>query len=286
MIILYFSSSCVKAPEDHDNKNNSTNSVEHECNRSVYGRVAYLDKLPEYLCIPQGYIVDYFVLDGDINNDGMTDFIALKYNKKEDDQNDGDTTFYNFYYRNQSTERFELINTFSNLVPPYISNYSWEYLSKNDIAASIYDNYPLRMFNKNLSFEIEGNLIRLAYKYNLSFGKSFIFEYHPFDSDWVLKDVEYFMGELPETWWSNEDFYYPLMDGKKTLFSFQPRHNISLKDFSLIEAFRFSEEEDFYIYQEYHLQLTDSVKSTNRSIVEFEFASPNKNFEPPSDWKY
>lgn len=122
-----------------------------------------------------------------MGKDGKINFLAVKYNKKEDDQIDGDLTYWAFYERYKSADIFSLKTTLSNIVPPYIKDISYEYLLAHAAAEKIFKSYPLRL-SHSLSFQVNTDTIRLSYKFDDSYGKSFVFTYK--QNNWYLKNVE------------------------------------------------------------------------------------------------
>jgi len=251
-----------------------------KCNRTVYGALEYITSLPKYICIPDHYIIDDYVRIADLNSDGKNDFIALKYNKKADDQNDGDSTYWNFYYRTRNDTTYRLKNTLSNIVPPFIDKLSLDYQSKHPLAEKIFESYPRRLFDHALSFQLIRDTIKLAYKFEDTYGKRFVFVY--IKDDWYLENVEYFIGELPMYWWKENDFYYALNDKLKVIETRKPQKRVSIVNFDLREAFKYREDEWTHL-AESHIDTLD--KSRWKSIKDVVF-QPCQGMDLPEDWVY
>jgi hypothetical protein len=97
VVLMFFLNSC-----EAQQKEQTIVTIQTNCNRTVYGSLRYIKLLPSYICIPDHFIIDDYARFSDIDGDGKDDFIALKYNKKADDQIDGDSTYWNFYYRSKN----------------------------------------------------------------------------------------------------------------------------------------------------------------------------------------
>lgn len=250
-----------------------------QCNRRVYGTLNFIKSLPSYICIPEGFIIDDFVRVSDVNGDGLSDFLAIKYNKREDDQNDGDITFWRFYTRSKGDSVYTLSMTLQNIVPPYLKDISYEYLLSHPIAEKIFQDFPRRV-SHSMSFRLNNDTIRLAYKLDDSYGKSFVFVND--NSTWYLREIEYFIGELPTYWWKDDDFYYPLNDKLKIIESRKPKQPLNIKDFDLRVAFKHHELEQDHL-SKWHI---DQISKTNTSSIEdIKFINCDGHYLP-DDWAY
>lgn len=249
------------------------------CNRTVYGSSIYIKLLPAYICIPNGFVIDDYVRTSDTNGDRQNDFIAVKYNKREDDQVDGDSTYWSFYTRTKEDTMFSLKVTLPNIVPPFIKDLSYKYLLAHPKAVELFEDYPRRMSHR-LSFQVNLDTIRLLYKFDDSYGKSFVFVSD--QSNWYLRNVEYFIGELPMYWWRDNDFYYPLNDEIKIIETRKPRKGISIGDFDLKIAFRYRDEERSHL-TESHIHWIDKTKWSSIKDVTF---SKCQGIDLPDDWIY
>jgi len=249
------------------------------CNRTVYGSTRYIKLLPTYICIPSGFIVDDYVRTSDTNGDGQNDFIAVKYNKREDDQVDGDSTYWSFYTRTKDDTIFSLKMTLSNLVPPFIKNLSYKYLLEHATAIKLFEDFPLRLSHR-LSFQVNLDTIRVLYKFDDSYGKSFVFVSD--HSNWYLKNVEYFIGELPMYWWRDNDFFYSLNDKIKIIETRKPKKEISINEFNLRTAFVYRNDERSHL-SENHTHWIDKTKWSSINEVRF---SKCQGIDLPDDWIY
>lgn len=251
------------------------------CNQEVYGTKKYIKNLPPYICIPEDFIIDDYVRYSDKDNNGTIDFIALKYNKKEDDQIDGDTTFWDFYEYNIRDSLFHHKLTLNNIVPLYIKSISFAYLAKNPYAEKLFNIYPRRI-SHSLSFIAEHDTIRLSYKLDDVYGKTFIFIYNKSIGNWFLQDIEYFIGELPPFWWQNNEFYYPLRNNLLVIEETKPKQNIPIDQFSLIEAFKYRELESSHL-SEWHI---DNIDERNGNTILQIKLSKCHGIQVPKDWIY
>lgn len=262
-------------------KEERKNAVELNCNREVYGSINYIKELPSYICIPNGYIIDDFIRFSDFDLDGLNDFLAIKYNKKEEDQVNEDSTFWDFYLFDKMGGRFNLRYTLTNIVPPFVMDISNSYLAENPIAEDIFNNYPLRLPN-NLALIVSKDTLKLGYKLDDTFGKQFVFIFSDFDKDWFLNEVRYFIGDLPLYWWKENDFYYPLKDQILILEKRSPNKRVSIRDFNLIDAFKYRMFEINYL-AEFYMNQIDVTKFKDITNVNFKVFNQT-NF--PSDWPY
>ncbi|MBV6641904.1 MAG: hypothetical protein KI791_14365 [Cyclobacteriaceae bacterium] len=252
------------------------------CNRETYGTKKYVDNFPEYLCIPDGFVIDDFIRTSDLNYDGVEDFLCVKYNKREEDQIDGDMTYWDFYKKEPDDSIYFLYKTLNNLVPPFLKEQNFEYLTSHEQAGHIFETYPRRMMNNKLSLEINLDTLRLRYKLDDTYGKSFVFVYNKADLNWRLCLIEYFLGELPLYWWENDDFYYPLKDTIKIIETRLPNERILIDQFNLQEAYKFNEEENFHL-SDYHVNKIN--QDPHNTILTLDFKTCD-GFTLPSEWKY
>lgn len=250
------------------------------CNQEVYGTKKYIKNLPNYLCIPKDFIIDDYVRFSDKDKNGKNDFIAIKYNKKEDDQIDGDTTYWVFFDYNIIDSVYQQKFTLTNIVPLYIKSISYSYLAKNSYAEKLFNLYPRRM-SHNLSFVVKNDMIRLSYKLDDVYGKTFVFIYNNIYENWFLQDIEYFIGELAPIWWRNNEFYYPLRNNVLVIEKIKPKQNISIDKFSLIEGFKYRELESDHL-SKYINNINEDV---NKSILQVEL-SKDIEIQLPKDWIY
>ncbi len=273
-VLMLFFSSC-----DGQQKKQAVSTVQSNCNRTVYGGPQYIKLLPPYICIPAGFVIDDYVRVSDLGKDGKINFLAVKYNKKEDDQIDGDLTYWAFYERSKSADIFSLKTTLSNIVPPYIEDISYEYLLAHPVAEKLFKSYPLRL-SHSLSFQVDTDTIRLSYKFDDSYGKSFVFTYK--QNNWYLENVEYFFGELPMYWWKDDDFFYSLNEKLKVIETRKPQKRVSISDFDLKVAFKYREEEQNHL-AEWHIDTIDKTKW--KSIDDVVFTRCH-GMDLPEDWLY
>jgi len=268
---------CFSTCHGQQGKINNTNGG--NCNRAVDGVSDYIKLLPTYICIPANYIIDDYVCISDLDSDGLADFIAVKYNKKEDDQLDGDTTYWNFYIQRKGDSLFHLAKNLSNIAPPFIVDLSWSYQLSHPIASKIYDEYPRRLSHAQ-SFNVQSDTLRLAYKFDDSYGKRFVFVYNGLN--WYLEDVEYFLGELPMSWWKHGDFWYPLNDALKVIETKKPKRRICIDDFDLRTAFKYRDLEREHL-GDWHVTRIDESKWQSAKELRF---NKCKGIDLPDDWIY
>lgn len=258
-----------------------TEIISATCNQQVYGTNEYIKNLPRNICIPNGFIIDDYVRTADLDSDGKNDFLAVKYNKKEDDQVDGDTTYWNFYRRYFPDTVYRFQRTLSNVVPPFIQDEGLEYITTNPIADKIFNSYPRRV-NHKLSFEIGHDSLRLSYKFDDSYGKTFVFTYDGSYDNWYLENIEYFIGELSDYWWREDGFYFPLNDDLKVIEDRKPKKRVSIDQFDLKEAFRYRQTEWIHL-AEWHVDKID--KSNAKSVWDVNFQKCDA-MRLPDGWSY
>jgi hypothetical protein len=270
---------CQGQPVNHT-QDKITIDTEH-CDQKVYGTKKYIEKLPSYICIPKGYIIDDFVRTSDFDADGQDDFLAIKYNKKEDEQVDGDTTFWDFYLFDNNNKIFRTEYTLTNITPPFIKYISNTYLADHPETEMLFNKYPLRLAHR-LAFIISKDTLRLSYKMDDTYGKSFVFVFSQLNNDWILKEIEYFIGDLPSYWWTDNDFYFPLKDQLKLIEKRIPNKNISLKEMDLAEAFQNRVEESTHLAN-FHINTLDESKYN--TILEVCFKRCQE-MHLPKEWPY
>jgi hypothetical protein len=253
-----------------------------ECNQKVYGTQKYIQNLPPYICIPKNYIIDDYVRAADLERNGHINFLAIKYNKREDDQNDGDTTYWNFYKRTNADTMYTLTMRLSNIVPPFIKKTSNEYLVEHPLAAKLFKQFPRRLKSHALSFQIESDSLRLSYKFEDSYGKTFVFVYDKLNTNWRLERIDYFIGELPTYWWRDDEYYYPLNDKLKIIESRQPKEKVFINNLDLKLAFMYREEEWTHL-AEWHIDNLN--KGLSDSILKAKL-QPCQGLDLPSGWVY
>jgi hypothetical protein len=169
--------------------------------------------------------------------------------------------------------------TLQNIVPPFIKDISYQYLQSHPVAEKLFEDYPRRVSHE-LSFQVNFDTIRLSYKLQDVYGKTFVFVHD--DNDWYLENVEYFLGELPMDWWRENEFYYFLSDKVKIIETKRPTKRISIKDFDLKIACKYREEEVTHL-SEWHLDRIDESKWGSIEEVQFEKC---RGVEVPADWLY
>jgi hypothetical protein len=251
------------------------------CNRETYGTSKYIEDFPDYLCIPAGNVIDDYVRVSDLNRDGNPDFLAVKYNAKEDYQKDGDTTYWQFYYKRANDSIYADGHLYINLVPPLIKDIGLEYLIQHPIASKINEEFPRRLSHA-LSFSVLQDTLTLSYKLDDTYGKSFVFGFNKESDDWTLQKVDYFMGELPPYWWRDDNFYYPLNDALKIIESRFPVKSIALKEFNLKEAFKYRDDEISHLKEQHIDQLKHDA---SQSILNVTFDTCEALWLP-SGWVY
>jgi len=260
--------------------------AQSDCNQKTYGTKKYIKKLPPYICIPSNFVIDDYVRFSDLNQDGFEDFLAIKYNKKEDDQIDGDRTYWDFYHRNAKDTVYRKKYTLDNLVPPYLKGVSLEYLVNHPIAADIFENYPLRLNSHELSFNISNDTLRMSYKLQDTYGKTFVFIYDEARANWFLEQIEFFIGELPSYWWNENEFYYPLHNSLKIIDVIEPTIKVSIEEFKLKTAFEYSRDQWVYLAECYIDTIPEEDKLENKTIVDLVFKKCENEIDLPSDWEY
>jgi hypothetical protein len=252
------------------------------CNQEVYGTIQYIRALPNYVCIPQGHIIDDYCRTSDVNQDNFDDFLAVKHNIKQDDQVDGDTTYWDFYERSTKDTLYKKVYTLGNIVPPFVKDFSLEYLTSQPLASKIYELYPFRLSNPSLSFKLVRDSITVSYKMDDTYGKSFVFVYNTASANWVLERIDYFIGELPLYWWQDNEFYSSLSNEIKIIESKVPLFKVSIENFSLISAFKFREMEAAHL-AEWHIDKID--QGNHKSVADFDFGQCDQ-LSLPGDWEY
>ena len=276
VIFLFLTISC------NAQVSNKVDMTADECNRQVYGTKKYIQYLPKYICIPNGFIIDDFVRISDLNKNNKSNFLSIKYNRKQDDQIDGELTYWDFYSKSDKDTIFHFDYTLKNLVPPFLKNTDLSYVTTHPTAQKIYSDYPFRMDSQELSFVVNTDTLKLSYKFDDSYGKRFVFIYDHTKNDWFLKNVEYFIGELPKYWWTGNSFYYPLIDDIKVIEQKLPKSNISIQKFNLKEAFRYKIIEWIHLAESH---IDNLVKSNYKSISDVTFLKCDK-MNLPADWIY
>jgi len=255
-------------------------NASNECDPLRYGPAKSVQSLPENVCIPDGFIIDDYLRSSDLDQDNITDVLAVKYNRPEDRQKDGEKTYWAFYRRNESDTVFRPRFVLHNIVPPYIKDISWDYLAARPEVEKLFFDFPRRLLGHDLSFQMNGDSIKLSYKIDDTYGKSFIFIFSADNDNWLLSEVEYFLGELPMYWWQDDAFYYPLVEKLKVIETRSPRANISIDKFDLKEAFKYRDLEFEHLSYEH----VDKIQKVTKTISSYDFS--NCNFILPADWKY
>lgn len=257
-----------------------------DCNRATYIK-SDIKKLPDYICLPEGFALNGTVHFSDLSGDGKNDFMAYRYRLKKEFK-DGDTIYWDFYSRNSVNDKFSKNVTLNNLSPPYLSRIDLEYIVKDSSTISIYEDYPLT-FYKGLSFQVNRDTIKLSYKYDDSKGKTFVFVYSDQKSDWLLLEVQFIIGEVPPYWTDESrggsEYYSDLHDNIFPIFTKPPAQQISIREFDLIEAFKHEEIETANIRDCYLNQFND-LEERYQSVWEFKFEPCYRDLEWPNDWKY
>lgn len=278
IVLLMITNSCEGQPNHTSDQNSKALS---NCNQQVYGTKKFIKDLPPYICIPEGFIIDDYVRWTDLNGDGSNDFLAVKYNKKQENQVDGDTTYWNFYSRAANDTLFMLRRNLRNIVPPFLKDEALDYVTTHPLADSIFTSYPRRV-SHHLSFFLRHDTLSLSYKIDDSYGKTFVFVYNMSKENWYLEEVRYFVGELPQYWWEEDDFYYPLNDQLKVIEKRKPTNRVSIDSFDLKEAFRYRHSEWMHLTE---IHIDNLRKGDNRTILEYQFGEC-KQMKLPLDWAY
>lgn len=113
-----------------------------ECNQLCRGKQS---KIPEDICIPQGHHIRDIFNKGDVNKDGLNDFI-VSHSKVM--ATDGDTIFVSVYYA-VSDGSFILKKAYNNLYPIIFRDYGYSDYNMSlpdalkSILALYHGNYPL-----------------------------------------------------------------------------------------------------------------------------------------------
>lgn len=145
------------------------------------------------------------------------------------------------------------------------------------------------MLLENLSFQINKDTIKLSYKYDATSGKSFNFIFSPEKKNWYLETVEYFLGEVSPIMYDEQrgghEMYYELNDKLLPIYTLEAKEKVSIDEFSLIEAFKYSREENTELELCFYNQLSDLEKKY-KSVWDFKFEPCNKELEWPEGWKY
>jgi hypothetical protein len=278
ILSLFFHLSCLSQSPKSVTKNTLT---VNPCNQSVYGTVKYIAQLPNYICIPDGFVIDDYVRFSTLGDSKKKDFLAIKFNLREDDQEDGDSTFWRFYTQDKQDTIFRLTHSLGNIVPPFIKNISYDYLIDHATADEIFNNYPRRLIHR-LAFVVTHDTLKLSYKFDDSYGKTFVFIYDQQKKDWFLETLEYFIGELPTYWWRVDDFYYSLRDNIKVIEVRNPKNKIRIGEFNLRMGFKYRDVEQAHLVQS-HIDRVDeskwkSIESANFDKCHIEYL--------PNDWRY
>lgn len=276
ILLIFLLSRCQAQTNTLNEKLETLNT----CNRQVYGSTKYIEKLPSYICIPKGYIIDDYIRLASLDSNNNEFFLAIKYNKREDDQIDGDSTTWEFYIRSAPDTIFTLRQKLNNIVPPFLKDYGLEYVVAHPLADSIFNSYPLRV-SHHLSFVVRNDTLHLSYKFDDSYGKTFVFIYNKLRSNWFLENVQYFIGELPIYWWRENEFYYPLNDQLMVIEERKPKKNVSIDKFDLKEAFRYRQKEWMHITE----HIDDMDKSKAKTILDVDFKKCEQ-IRLPESWSY
>ena len=273
----------------NDSTKDHISELTPECNRASYNRND-IKKLPSYICIPDGYMLDDEIRFSDLDGDGKSDFMAFRYrlNKQYNDWKDGDTIYWKFHLMDENTGRHKEHLTLNNIVPPFLSDTGLEYIVSDSLALKIYENYPLTLY-RELSFQVSQDTLKISYKYDASSGKSFVFVYSGKNKNWYLKNIEFFYGEVP-LFWSEPDrggneMYEELHDKLLPIYVLEAKEKVPIDEFSLIEAFKYKDEENQELEECFGTQLRELEKQY-KSVWDFKFESCYRELEWPEGWKY
>ncbi len=108
-----------------------------DCNRNVWFK-GDEKKIPKEVCILKGdYRITQVYERGDINDDGLEDFI-FDWNKNP--LEDGDTIYVTIYTQNPDST-FSHFRTFDNLYPIYFKRYDFDYIPKNEKLRKLHKKY-------------------------------------------------------------------------------------------------------------------------------------------------
>jgi hypothetical protein len=166
------------------------------CNRTVHV-TSFSDRLPQEICLPQGYIVWAILTDtADINGDGKIDF-AIKLRKTN--AVDGDTNLVVLYKRNVQG-LFEQWLTFDNLYPIYLKNYDYDYDDENARNDTSFFMKLRRKYHYPLSTEVLLRNKTIIIKFNTDGGGGLIlsFTFNHGSSSWHFTKQEAWIGSWGE----------------------------------------------------------------------------------------
>jgi hypothetical protein len=156
-----------------------------------------------------------------------------------------------------------------------------DYVTTHPVAEEIFKSYPRRISHKS-SFTVSKDTVRLSYKFEDTYGKSFVFVYRRDRRDWYLENVEYFIGELPEYWWQDNDFYYPLNDKLKVIEKKKPKQSIAIGQLDLKHAFKYGQIEWLHLSEQHVDRIDEHLWP---SVLKVKFEKCN-GMVLPDDWTY
>jgi hypothetical protein len=214
-----------------------------ECNRFAIEK-SMLDRIPTDLCIPDDFMIDQLFDDFDFNGDGQND-LAIRYTKYP--LQDGNMRYYSVYQR-EAGESCKLITNLTNLALPYVQILSSSYFEANPKADSLSKVYPLTTKTKFSSDSlIVSHLVPDFY------GKDYVFLFDREKNDWILKNVRYWIGEMPSWMVKNSNLKEELY-GKVFLEGKLPEQEMSISKLDLMQSKRIAEEiESEYLSNKYDI---------------------------------
>lgn len=212
------------------------------CNRTTVDK-SIAKKLPNSICIPNGYTIDLIIDDVDFNKDLYNDVI-IRYSKYP--LVDGNMRIYSIY-KNINDTLFKMEKELNSLAIPYIDNLSTVYLESNSLADSLVNLFPI---DTKISFSLD--TIFVSHLIPDYYGKTYVFIYNLVEADWLLKEIQYWIGELPTWLVKNSNLDESLRD-KINLETRIPENVMTIEKFNLIESKVLAIDESDYFMNNYDI---------------------------------
>ncbi|WOK08074.1 hypothetical protein RT717_05435 [Imperialibacter roseus] len=214
-----------------------------ECNRSAIEK-SMLSRIPTDLCIPDDFMIDQVFDDFDFNRDGQND-LAIRYTKYP--LQDGNMRYYSIYER-ENQDDCRLLTTMANLALPYVQILSSSYFEANPRADSLSKVYPL---TTKIKFSYDSLIV--SHLIPDFYGKDYVFLFDEEKNDWILKDIRYWIGEVP-VWMVRNSNLKEELYGKVFLEGKIPEVEISISKLDLIQSKRIAEDsESEYLSSKYDI---------------------------------
>ena len=164
---------------------------EKKCNRAAH--IAFANRLPPDICLPEGYILRDILADTvDIDGDGRIDFAARL---QKIDAQDGDTTLVVLYKQNEKGN-YEEWFTFNNLFPIYLKDYDYDYYRDHMDRSYFMD--LRRRYVAPLFSEVFFEKDTIVVKFNTSAGSGLLlyFSLNEKKNDWHLVKQSIWDGDV------------------------------------------------------------------------------------------